>query len=190
MKKKLGIIVLATVAFFMTGCKKQDLKSVESNLRKLENLVVLETYSHNIADFTKKAEKGFWNFLDKDMELWIEYTGTAKIGIDLKEIKIEKKLGKIKIFVPKTKVLDVNIKKEDFNENSFYSSKDGLFNKNKLTIEDAQKAVSVAQDEMKKILEKDKEMLKDAQLRAKDMIESLFNRFGFDDIEWELEAIE
>lgn len=188
MRKRIGITFLMVLVLCTTGCKKQNLEEIKSNLRKMDNLVVMETYSHNIADFDKPAEKGFWHLLDKDMKLWVEYIGTAKIGIELKDVKIEEKSGKLYVFVPKPKVLSTNI--GELTEDSFYSSKDGLFNKNKLTAEDSQEALVVAQNKMRAVLESDRTLLISAQEKAKFLLKEIFELGGTTDIEWELEEIE
>ncbi len=193
--KKIYIILILFV-LCLTGCKKDNIENLEKNLSKIEltgNLITLETYYHNVAEVTKKAGSGITHWFEKDRKLWIEYTGVAKIGIDMSKVRIETKGNQITVFIPKAKIIgNPDVFEEKFNEKSFIDSEDGLINKNKITVEDSAKAMKVAQDTMKENVENDSQLLNTAQKRARNLIEEYINQFSgisstLYSIKWEYE---
>lgn len=180
--KKIYIIISILFLSFLTGCDKNNVENLEQNLSKMElsgNLVTLETYYHNVAELEKEAGSGILHWFEKDRKLWIEYTGTVKLGIDMSKVKINTKGNKIIVFIPKAEMIgDPDVLTEDFNENSFIYSEDGIINKNKITAEDAAKAMAYAQKATAEKVQENTHSLKLAQMRAKNLIEEYINQFS------------
>lgn len=180
--KKIYIIISILFLSFLTGCDKNNVENLEQNLSKMEfsgNLVTLETYYHNVAELEKEAGTGILHWFEKDRKLWIEYTGTVKLGIDMSKVKINTKGNKIIVFIPKAEMIgDPDVLSEDFNENSFIYSEDGIINKNKITAEDAAKAMAYAQKATAEKVQENTHSLKLAQMRAKNLIEEYINQFS------------
>ena len=200
MKKKIYIIisllVVLCVVWLGFRLSKDDVESLEKNLSKIElsgELVTLETYYHNVAEVEKKAGTGITHLFEKDRKLWIEYTGTVKVGIDLSNVKISTKGDIITVFVPKAEIIGKpDVLAKEFNKESFLDSKDGILNKNKLTTEDATNAMNLAQETMQDSVKNDSQLLATAQKRARNLIEEYINQFsGISDtlysIKWEYE---
>ena len=108
--------------------------------------------------------------------------------------KVEMKVdGKnIEVFLPKAKLLGIDIEEEKIDENSYYYSKDNLVFKNKITPEEETEAINEAQNNMKNSAENNTQLLKMAQDRAKDLIERYINQLGefanvVYNIEWKYE---
>ena len=180
--KKIYIIISILFLSFLTGCDKNNVENLEQNLSKMElsgNLVTLETYYHNVAELEKEAGSGILHWFEKDRKLWIEYTGTVKLGIDMSKVKINTKGNKITVFIPKAEMIgEPGVLTEDFNENSFIYSEDGIINKNKITAEDAAKAMAYAQKATAEKVQENTHSLKLAQMRAKNLIEEYINQFS------------
>ncbi len=180
--KKIYIIISILFLSFLTGCDKNNVENLEQNLSKMElsgNLVTLETYYHNVAELEKEAGSGILHWFEKDRKLWIEYTGTVKLGIDMSKVKINTKGNKITVFIPKAEMIgEPDVLTEDFNENSFIYSEDGIINKNKITAEDAAKAMAYAQKATAEKVQENTHSLKLAQMRAKNLIEEYINQFS------------
>lgn len=189
--KKIYFSIIICSIFILTGCGKTDIKKLEKNLSNMEltgDLIVQKVYYHNVADYKKDAQSGLLHIFDKDRDLWVEYTGTVELGIDLTKVKVETKGNKINVFIPKTKILTPNIEQKGKNSFKFYDSKDGLLNGNELTMVDSTKAVKAAQDEMLKAVKKDTQLLRTAQIRAKNLIEERIAIFSeIDDSEYTIE---
>lgn len=189
------LIVLCVFVFFI-NFRKSDIDDLEKNISKMDlygDLVTLETYYHNVANYDKKAGSGITHWFEKDRKLWIEYTGIVKLGIDMSSVKIDTKGDRITVFVPKAKIIGKpTLLDEDFTKASFIDSEDGL-NKNELTTEDATKAMEFAQNTMQNNVRNDSQLLNLAQKRAKNLIEEYINQFSgisntLYSIEWEYEA--
>ena len=185
---KFSLILLSLLV--LAGCGKKNTQSLEQNLSNIEltgDLVVQKVYYHNVAEYTKEKDKGLLNIFDKDRELWIEYTGTVDLGIDLTRVKIETKGNEISVYVPKTKILTPSIEQKGDDSFKIYDSKDGLLNDNELTMTDSTKAVKKAQKEMLDTVKKDKQLLRTAQIRAKNLLEKRIAIFSeLDEVEYKI----
>lgn len=181
MKKKINLSIILISILILTGCSNDKLSDLEKNLSNIEltgDLVVQKVYYHNVAEYTKEKDDGILHIFDTDRELWVEYTGTVELGIDLTKVKIETKGNKIEVFIPKTKILTPSIEQKASDSFKIYDSKDGLLNSNNLTMTDSTKAVKEAQEEMLDTVKKDTQLLRTAQLRSKNLIEERISIFS------------
>lgn len=179
--KKNVIFVLISITLCLTGCNKGNVQALSENMKKIEltgNLVTYKAYYHNVIEYTKKKGTGISHVLEKDRKMFIEYTGTIKLGIDLTKVKIEVKNNEINVFIPKAKVIgEPNVDKDTFVEKNFIESKDGI-NKNKITADDSSEVFDDAQKKIKKEASNDEELLTLAQTRAKVIIEENIREFS------------
>lgn len=146
-------------------------------IRSICSLATLECYYHNVAKAVKPAESGITHIGEKDRTFWIEYTGIAKIGVELAEVTMQMEKEKIVITMPDAKLISINVDKSTFNEDSFVISEDG-WNKNKITSEDQTLALKAAQENMKNEAENDRMLLLTAQSRAMKLIEKYIEQLG------------
>ena len=180
MKKFKIIIIIGIIAILVIGIwymyapKKINKQPEISQVRAICNLATLKTYYHNVA----KIEKGKNWIFQKDRELWIEYTGIAIIGIDMSRVEMRVEGNKVIVFLPKAKLLSIDIDDEKINEDSYFYSKDNLVFKNQITAEEQTQAINEAQTNMKKSVEENTQLLKMAQERAKDLIEQYIIQLG------------
>lgn len=108
---------------------------------------------------------------EKDRTVWIEYSGTVQIGIDMSDIKMEINDTNITITVPEAKILSITVDSDSYNEDSYVMSEDGI-NSNPLTSEDETSIMSSAEDDMRELILNNKTLLLNAQNRAKKLIEN------------------
>ncbi len=180
--KKFKITLLALILLFgFTGCgknKQVDLNDEVTKIQTMGELVTMEAYFHNVAKLEKDKDKGIKSLLQKERKLWIDYTGIVKLGVDMTRVKISVKgNNQIDVFIPKAKIIgEPDIDDKEFNTNSFIESEDGLIS-NKLTMEDSRDAMALAQEEIIKKVNSDTNLLKKAQLRAKNLVEEYINDF-------------
>ncbi len=178
-KISLILIISLILSILLSGCSEEK-KVVEkpsiTQIRSICNLATLECYYHNVAKSTKKAGSGLSHIGEIDREFWIEYTGSAKIGIDMSKVTMQVKEEKISVFIPEAKLLSINIKQID--KDSFIYSGDSWFNNNEITAEDETKAIKKAQENMKKTVVNNSSLMMNAQNRAKDLIESYIKNLG------------
>lgn len=178
-----SLVSLLTVVsiVFMSGCglskkKEPTIKPQLNQIKTICEFAVLECYYHNVAKSVKKKT----NKLQKDRAFWIEYTGTAKIGVDLSEVNMsfdENDSSIIYITLPKAKLLGIDVKKEDLGEDSYVYEPDGII-KNKILAEDETKAIKKAQKNMEENAKKDTALMFNAQERVKKLIENYIKQLG------------
>ncbi len=184
MKKIGNIIVVLLVIIVITGCGKSKDISINDSVTKIHalgDLVTYETYFHNVAKLDKEKDKGLISLLQKDRKLWIEYTGIVRLGVDMSKVKINMKgNNQVEVFIPKAKIIGKpDLDDKDFNEKSFIDSEDGIV-PNKLTADDSRDAMALAQNLMAEKVQNDSNLLKTAQLRAKNLVEEYINQFADD----------
>ena len=186
MKKTKIVWVLCIAAMLMTvffaGCsevKKEEIVEEPeiTQIRNICNLATLDCYYHNVAKSVKKAQSGIKGLGEKDRTFWIEYTGIARLGIDMSEVNMIVRGDQIEIAIPEAKVIKITVDKKSFNEESIIASEDGL-NKNKITAEDQVMAIQVAQKEMEETVMENSTLLLSAQNRAKVLIENYIKQLG------------
>ena len=162
----------------MTGCaaKQQPIEPAVSQIRRICELAVLECYYHNVAKSVKP--KKYIGQVER--KFWIEYTGTAKIGIDLSQVKMtfdSEDPSIINVTIPKAKVLGIDVDESSLSEDSVILGADG-FVKNKVSADDQTNAINEAQKKMEETAKNDTAVLVTAQERAKKLIENYILQLG------------
>ena len=181
MKKFISILLCMILVISFAGCSKQDVLEVEpdiTQIRSICNLATLECYYHNVAKSTKTAGTNMSDWFEKDREFWIEYTGVAKIGIDMSKVSMEITEDTVTVHMPEAKLLSVDILESDLNEGSYIANKDGWFNTNKITAEDQTSAINDAQNEMATSVKENSTLLLNARIRAEKLIENYIIQIG------------
>ena len=93
--KKIWKIVVIVIAFLcITGCNKNNEKLIAENLEKIDltgDLVTYEAYYHNVVEYEQEKGTGITHILEKDRKMFIEYTGTIKLGIDMSKVDVKVK---------------------------------------------------------------------------------------------------
>lgn len=78
----------------------------------------------------------------------------------------------VKIYVPEAKLLNVEVKDDTFNEDSYITNEDDGLRGNKITADDQTAAISDAQNTMKETVTANKTLFVDARERVKTLIEN------------------
>lgn len=146
-----------------------------TQIRSICDLATVECYYHNVAKGEKEKGTGVTHWGEKDISFWIEYTGVAKIGIDMSKVTMSQENGEYVITIPAAEILDINIVPGSWTENSYVQSADS-WNKNGITAEDQTKAVNEAQETMKATICDDSSLLLSAQERAKELIKNYIDQ--------------
>lgn len=174
---KFIIVSIMFFCFVLSGCKKNNNAIVKepdlAQIRSICNLATVECYYHNVAISNKTAK----SLLKKDRKFWIEYTGIAKIGIDMSKVNMEINGNNITVTLPNAELLDIDIPENDLNKKSYIKSQDGLI-KNKITADEQTAAINSAQAKMAESVKSNKTLLLNAQNRAKKLIENYIKKLG------------
>lgn len=195
MKKILFISCIVLVSFCVTACgnSTESLEESINNIKLESNLVSYDALYHNVIEYEKKAGPGFTHLFEKNRKMFVEYTGTIEMGIDLSKVKMTVVDNQVNVFVPKAEVIgEPDVDYSQFNEKCFIENKDGLINKNPITLDDSSNAFQKAQNNMKQFALSDKNILNQVQVRAQLILEEMIkNIVPIDEskysINWELE---
>ncbi len=180
--KKIKLLFALFILIILTGCGKDKEINLSENIQKIEltgNLVTYQAYYHNVLEYEKEPSSGIQHLFEKKRTLFAEYMGTIKYGINLSKVKIEVNGNNINVFIPKATIIgEPNVDKDDFKPENFIESKDGILNKNPLTVNDSNDAFNKAQQEIKDNAAKDEKLILLAQKRAKVIIEENIDQFS------------
>ena len=181
MKKLILILLCITSVLMCFGCsspKTYETKPDITQIRSICNLATLECYYHNVAKSTKTAGSTISDWFEKDREFWIEYTGVAKIGIDMSKVNMEISDDTVTVYMPEAKLLSVDILENDLNEGSYIANSDNKLNPNKITAENQTAAINNAQTKMATSVKANTTLLLNARIRAEKLIENYIIQVG------------
>ena len=181
MKKIIAVIsmcVMMMCSLSACGSKSND-NSVEKviNITQMQaicELATLECYYHNVAKVNKEKDVLWW---DTKAELWIEYSGIVKVGVDISALDMDVEDDVVNITMPEAMVLSCEVDETKLNKDSYIMIREGL-GAEKITADDQTLAFQTAQDNMREAAETDNELLDQAEQRAKDLLESYINNVG------------
>lgn len=181
MKKIIAVIsmcVMMMCSLSACGLKQKD-TSVEkviniTQMKAICELATLECYYHNVAKVSKEKDVLWW---DTKAELWIEYSGIVKVGVDISDLDLEVNGEVVNITMPKAAVLSCEVDETKLNKDSYIMIREGL-GAEKITADDQTLAFQTAQDSMREAAEADEELISQAQQRAEDLLESYINNVG------------
>lgn len=150
-----------------------------TQIRSICELATLECCYNNVAKSTKEPGTGLSHLGEKQRTFWIEYSGTAKIGIDMSELKMDITDDNIiTITVPKAKILSISVDQESYSEDSYVISSDNFIQKNPITADDQTKAISTAQEQIRSEFENNSNLMNSAQDRAQKLIDNYISQIG------------
>ena len=176
--KKIGYILAGILLISAVGCgKKEELPQEElkeSQLQSVCELATLETYYHNTVRMDDKKQVLWW---DTKTQLWIEYSGIVKVGVDFSEVSMKVEGDVIQITIPETKVLDYKVDEASLTEDSYLVGKSGLFAP-EISAEKQSDAFAAAEEKMKETAENDKALLLQARQRAETLLEEYARNIG------------
>ncbi len=199
-KKSLLVLMSLMLTFALAGCGKKEettetvtettettteeeiseekLPSGEE-IQNICKLATLECYYNNVASSTKSAGTGIMHIGEKERKFWIEYTGVATIGIDVSKVKITVEGKNVTVSVPDAELQgELKVISSELSSENYVQTEDGFFNENKITAEDQTAAIAVAQEEMKKQVLEDTELMTRAKDRAKNLIRNYIEQLG------------
>ena len=176
--KKIGYILAGILLISAVGCgKKEELPQEElkeSQLQSVCELATLETYYHNTVRMDDKKQVLLW---DTKTQLWIEYSGIVKVGVDFSEVSMKVEGDVIQITIPEAKVLDYKVDEASLTEDSYLVGKSGLFAP-EISAEKQSDAFAAAEEKMKETAENDKALLLQARQRAETLLEEYARNIG------------
>lgn len=171
-------LILVFCILCLCSCSTQLKEPDEEQIKAICELTTLKCYYNNVAKSTKEKGTGWSHLLEKDRKFWIEYEGFAEIGIDMNEVSMSIVENNITITMPSAELLNLGIATETLNEDSYITSKDSWWNKNKITSEEQQAAIGNAQKKMRETVLQNKALFNRAENEAKVLIENYIKNLG------------
>lgn len=140
-----------------------------SNIGYIAELTTMECYYHNTADL---SHEGSWFFNHGYKKSWIEYSGIVRLGIDVGKVSVSSKgkRGDSSIYVIKVPQARV-IGEPDVDEKSFSTPLEETGFLTDITANDKTRMYNEAQQSMLKVAESDENLLSQARVRAKNILE-------------------
>lgn len=182
MKKWICLLLCVCLIGIFGSCSKKEEQPQEpeiDQIRSICNLATLECHYHNVAKSEKTAGSGLSGLGEVDRKFWVEYTGVVKIGIDMSKVNMTVDGNTVVVSIPDAELMGISdIDENDLDENSYISSGDSWFNKNKISVEDQISAIQHAQKTMEESVKSNKTLLLNAQNRAKDLIKNYIVQLG------------
>ncbi|MBR3263237.1 MAG: DUF4230 domain-containing protein [Lachnospiraceae bacterium] len=186
MKKLLCIIAAAfLIVVSLTACGANQEKAAKEKLslakiQEICNLSTLECYFHNVAKANKdsNADKTVFDILKKKRQVWIEYNGVVKLGINASKVKVENLGDTIEITIPEAEIIDVYTDDDTLNNATFYISEDDWLVPNVVTADLQSEAIQFAQEEMRNNVQNNPSLKKNAQIRAQLLIKNYIDHLS------------
>lgn len=185
MKKRIiAIVILAVMSVsVLSSCGKKDAEPPKPELSQVQsicNLATLECYYHTVGKIVKNKtdDQQIIDFMKRDRTVWIEYTGIARVGVDMTKVKIDVKGESVQITMPEAELLSLIVDPESYNEDSFYISEDDWLVKNKITADVQSQAIDNGQEEMRNAILSNTALMKNAQIRAQKLIKNYIEEIG------------
>ena len=174
--KKIQMILVVALSCVMCfcGCGKEKQTVDFSGIKSICELATLKCYYHNVAKLTKEKEVLWW---DTSAELWIEYSGIVKLGVDIANLDMQVDGDQVTITMPKAEVLSCQVDQTSLNEDSYYTTREGL-GAEKINADDQTEAIKTAQENMLENVQSDESLLQQAQQRAQELLEQYVKNVG------------
>lgn len=175
------VVVSSLLLYFKFSTKKEVTllsDTIEEKLAKILEVATVKYNYTNVVTYKDNKKISNINLPFTNKSFIIKYSGYIKAGVDLNGIETQVIDPKtVKITLDKPQIFDNVIVEEDV---YVYDERDSVFNK--LTFDDLYEVLV----EEKKNMEKEvveKGLLKDAEKNAKELIISLLEGMGFEEIE-------
>lgn len=187
MRSKLNsvVVIIVLVCCMLCACNKTETQNT-NNIPELSSIQVIcelatqECYYHTVAKIekSKNVDQELFDFLKQDRIAWIEYAAIAKIGIDVTKVKLNVTDNSVEINIPEAELFSLTVDPDSYNQDSFYESADYGIVKNAITADMATKAVQAGQIETKAAILSNKSLMKNAQIRAQQLIKNYIDEVG------------
>ncbi len=215
MKRLIAVILTFALCLgFCCSCKKDkdtDTEVVDSDIEEIEDtpeltpemlaamepqeiqiknicqLATLEVYFHNVAKAVKPKASGIMGWGQVDRRFWIEYSGTATIGIDMNRVTMSIEDNVITVRIPHAQLIgNVNVDSSSYDINSVVSETEDWYNRpNDITAEDITAAIRDANAYTELSLQDNVSLMSNAEHRATVLIRNYIEQLSkYSDVEY------
>lgn len=171
-----SVLFLVFASFACSGVadNHSSLSHFSPDVEEIRSICSLATTELDYNNVAKSVDK-YWFFGKREKKLWIEHKGVVKVGIDVNKLEIFPEEDSWHITIPKAEILSVSCDPDSFNQDSFTISNSCL---RKFSVYKQNEAMAEAEQNMRTDAESNYEILHDAQIKAKKIIENYFSQLN------------
>jgi hypothetical protein len=163
----------------------------EIQIRNICELATMEVYFHSVAKAVKPASSGVSGWGQAERRFWFEYSGSAKIGIDMSQVMIIITDDKVTIYIPHaTMIGSVNIDSSSYDFSSVIQEPDNssFYTSNNITASDVTSAVASANEATTEEILSDGALMMRAETRAVELIRKYIEQISeYSNVDYEFE---
>lgn len=187
----LDVSVLESAEVDMSDEEWADVQPQEIQIRNICELATLEVYFHSVAKAVKPVDSGVSGMGQQERRFWFEYSGYAKVGIDMSQVVITITEDTVTILIPHATIIGgINIDSSSYDFDSVILEPDhsSLLNPNDITAYDVTQAVSEANDAVTEELSNDSGLMMRAENRAVELIRKYIEQISeYSNVEYHFE---
>ena len=145
----------------------------EIQIRNICELATMEVYFHSVAKAVKPVSSGVSGWGQAERRFWFEYSGYARIGIDMSRVEITITEDTVTILIPHASIIGgINIDSSSYNYDSVILEPDdsSFYNSNDITASDVTAAVASANEATTQEISSDSALMMRAENRAVELI--------------------
>ncbi|MCR5529737.1 MAG: DUF4230 domain-containing protein [Saccharofermentans sp.] len=145
----------------------------EIQIRNICELATMEVYFHSVAKAVKPASSGVSGWGQAERRFWFEYSGYARIGIDMSRVEITITEDTVTILIPHASIIGgINIDSSSYSYDSVIIEPDNsnFYNSNSITASDVTAAVASANEATTEEISSDSALMMRAENRAVELI--------------------
>lgn len=163
----------------------------EIQIRNICELATLEVYFHSVAKAIKPVDSGISGVGQRERRFWFEYSGYAKVGIDMSQVVITITEDTVTILIPHATIIGgVNIDSSSYDFGSVIQEPDhsNFLNPNDITAYDVTQAVAEANEAITDEISNDSGLMMRAENRAVELIRKYIEQISeYSDVEYDFE---
>ena len=163
----------------------------EIQIRNICQLATLEVYFHNVAKAEKPVASGLSGTGQQPRRFWFEYSGSARVGIDMSQVTITITNDTVYVQIPHASIIgNPSIDSDSYSFDSIVVESDSSWgiNPNNITAADLTSAVSDANLETREELSNDSGLMLRAETRAVELIEAYVDQISaYSNVEYNFE---
>ncbi|MCQ2482588.1 MAG: DUF4230 domain-containing protein [Clostridia bacterium] len=147
----------------------------KTDIDSICQLATLDCYYNCVAKSVKFGGSGLAHMGEKDRKFWIEYTATARVGIDVAKVKmtIDEEKKEIHITLPSAQIIgEVNADPNSYDINQLITEPDNWLNENPIDASDVTESINQSLNELRAEISNDTALMERARNRAKDLIKN------------------
>ena len=161
----------------------------EVQIKNICQLATMEVYFHNVAKAVKPADTGILGFNQVDRRFWVEYSGTATVGIDMNRVTMSIEDDVITVKIPHAQLIgDINVDSSSYSTDSVVTeTQEWWRTPNDIGADDVTRAIREANIYTQLSILNNRSMMTNAEYRATQLIRNYIQQLSkYSEVEYEV----